>query len=219
MPVREQTHETSARARDPVRPVVVGVDGSGSALDAVRWAARDAARLGVPVRLVHAYPRSDRDYPALSMNADQIRAELRAWGADRLRAAEAVARETAPGVTVELRLHEGDPRVVLRRESEHAASRVGQSFADEVEQGALAVGEAGQRPVVGGVRPQFGHQGRRGTRVEQGPAGADLAYGRHQVQPGDVLDGVAARAGEDGVEHGLLVGVGGQDEDVEPGDP
>ncbi|MEU0511583.1 MULTISPECIES: universal stress protein [Amycolatopsis] len=124
MTVRLQTQETRAPARDRMRPVVVGVDGSGSALDAVRWGARDAARLGVPLRLVHAYPRSDRDYPALSMNADQIRAELRAWGADRLRAAEAVAQETAPGVPVEQRLCEGDPRVVLRRESEHAASVV-----------------------------------------------------------------------------------------------
>lgn len=37
------------------RPVVVGVDGSESALDAVRWAARDAARRGLGLRLVHVY--------------------------------------------------------------------------------------------------------------------------------------------------------------------
>jgi nucleotide-binding universal stress UspA family protein len=36
------------------REVVVGVDGSECALGAVRWAAREAARLGAPLRIVHA---------------------------------------------------------------------------------------------------------------------------------------------------------------------
>ncbi|KAA9152165.1 universal stress protein [Amycolatopsis acidicola] len=35
-------------------PIVVGVDGSGIALDAVRWAAREAQRRGLPLRIVHA---------------------------------------------------------------------------------------------------------------------------------------------------------------------
>ena len=36
------------------RPVVVGVDGSRSALEAVRWAAREADRRQAPLRLVAA---------------------------------------------------------------------------------------------------------------------------------------------------------------------
>jgi nucleotide-binding universal stress UspA family protein len=36
-------------------PVVVGVDGSESALHAVRWAAEEAVRRGLPLRLVHVY--------------------------------------------------------------------------------------------------------------------------------------------------------------------
>ncbi|MCL6735152.1 universal stress protein [Streptomyces neyagawaensis] len=35
-------------------PLVVGVDGSDSSLDAVDWAVDEAARLGLPLRLVHA---------------------------------------------------------------------------------------------------------------------------------------------------------------------
>ncbi|HVV14764.1 universal stress protein [Amycolatopsis sp.] len=35
-------------------PIVVGVDGSGVALDAVRWATREARRRGLPLRIVHA---------------------------------------------------------------------------------------------------------------------------------------------------------------------
>ncbi|TDV42534.1 universal stress protein [Actinophytocola oryzae] len=36
-------------------PIVVGVDGSPSALQAVRWAAEEAKRRGVPLRLVNVY--------------------------------------------------------------------------------------------------------------------------------------------------------------------
>lgn len=39
--------------------VVVGVDGSGGALAAVRWAARHAADIGAPLRLAHAMTATD----------------------------------------------------------------------------------------------------------------------------------------------------------------
>ena len=37
-------------------PVVVGVDGSETALRAVSWATREARRRGAPLRIVHAAP-------------------------------------------------------------------------------------------------------------------------------------------------------------------
>jgi nucleotide-binding universal stress UspA family protein len=40
----------------PAREVLVGVDGSERGLGAVRWAAREAARRGAPLRIVHAAP-------------------------------------------------------------------------------------------------------------------------------------------------------------------
>jgi nucleotide-binding universal stress UspA family protein len=49
--------ETAAGQPDPAphaRDVVVGVDGSECALRAVRWAAREAALRGAPLRIVHA---------------------------------------------------------------------------------------------------------------------------------------------------------------------
>lgn len=40
------------------RTVVVGVDGSEDSLRAVRWAAAEAGRRAVPLRLVHAFDRT-----------------------------------------------------------------------------------------------------------------------------------------------------------------
>ena len=46
------------RAAPPA--VVVGVDGSGIALEAVRWATEEAHRRGAPLRIVHVAPSADR---------------------------------------------------------------------------------------------------------------------------------------------------------------
>ena len=40
--------------------VVVGVDGSGIALRAVRWATEEAQRRGAPLRIVHVTPYAER---------------------------------------------------------------------------------------------------------------------------------------------------------------
>src|SRR5216117_3559149 len=74
-------------------PVVVGIDGSASALDAVRWAADEARRRGSPLRLVHAqempagYPPGFVDWHALH---EALAAQGRTW-LDQAR--EAVAPE------------------------------------------------------------------------------------------------------------------------------
>ena len=56
---------------DPTRPVVVGVDGSKSAIRAARWAAGVANRFGAPLTIVSVKPRpchnvSDDDDAALA---------------------------------------------------------------------------------------------------------------------------------------------------------
>ncbi|NKQ52052.1 universal stress protein [Amycolatopsis sp. K13G38] len=83
-------------------PVAVGVDGSGEALDAVRWAATEAARRKLPLRIVHACVA-----PAMG----------REW----LREAATVAAMTESGQTAETVLRIGDPVENMIAESVRAA--------------------------------------------------------------------------------------------------
>lgn len=88
-------------------PVVVGVDGSESALAAVRWAADDARRRGVGLRLVHAYD-IPTGYPPGFVDWHTLHAALAAQGRSWLAQARQAAEEqvlagvgTAPGPAVD----------------------------------------------------------------------------------------------------------------------
>jgi len=83
------------------QPVVVGVDGSGSALDAVRWAAEEAARRDIRLRLVHAF-ELPVGYPPGFVDAKALYDALAAQAKESLEQARALAEETAPGLSVEV---------------------------------------------------------------------------------------------------------------------
>ncbi|GAA4659365.1 MULTISPECIES: universal stress protein [Amycolatopsis] len=100
--------------------VVVGVDGSASALAAVRWAAEEARSTGEPLTLVHAYSPGGQSYAARELRAVQQREQ----GTAHLREAEVVASLAAPGVRVASRLRAGDVRKVLLAESSGARQAV-----------------------------------------------------------------------------------------------
>lgn len=87
-------------------PVVVGVDGSESATQAVRWAALEAARRGASLLLVHVWtpvPVSVPHAAALGPYEDGLIEQGRQWLAE----ATAVAKEAAPDVTTSTRLSSG----------------------------------------------------------------------------------------------------------------
>lgn len=151
--------------------VLVGVDETESALDAVRWGAGEAFRRGVPLRLVHAYWTPGRDFPELELTGADVRAELRRLGEELLDGAVRTATRVNRRALLETELRAGDPRVVVLDESRYAAlavlgsRRLGTT-------GGLLVGSLGLALAVHGRCPLVVV---RGPTVERGPVlvGAD----------------------------------------------
>ena len=87
-------------AKSPSAPIVVGVDGSASALAAVSWAAAECARHHVPLRLVHGFMVPVSGYPEFVITAVEARQAIEQQARDWLTEAAAAARATAPGVEI-----------------------------------------------------------------------------------------------------------------------
>jgi nucleotide-binding universal stress UspA family protein len=108
-------------SHQPGRRIVAGVDGSECALQAVRWAAAEAARRHLPLRLVSAYTwpagRLIGD-PGLGVDYRQI---LRNAAEEQLDTAARAATAVAPGLDVEQVPVQGFPEPVLQDESADAA--------------------------------------------------------------------------------------------------
>jgi nucleotide-binding universal stress UspA family protein len=102
------------------RTVVVGVDGSKSALAAVRWAAREAVRRRLPLRLVHAFSWPNTRHigdPGLGFDYQEVL--LRA-AREQVSAAVDAAAVTAPGVEIDQQMEAGYPIPMLQAESRYA---------------------------------------------------------------------------------------------------
>ncbi len=101
-------------------PVVVGVDGSPSATRAAEWGAVEAARRGVGLRLVTAFPLA-RDHviglPGLGERQQDL---MRDVAERQLAAAAAAAGEAAAGVEVSRQVEVGLPVGVLAAEAKRA---------------------------------------------------------------------------------------------------
>lgn len=100
--------------------IVVGVDGSESALEAVVWAAKTAQRQGKTLSILSAYETQTAAYaPALVIPQDVVDV-IRTEAETNVQKAAAAAREVAPSVTVKVKSQEGRPGTLLVDESEHA---------------------------------------------------------------------------------------------------
>ena len=103
------------------RPVVVGVDGSGSADRAVEWAAAEAARRGVALRLVSAFSWTTSDHPVgHDGRVAQYRDQLLEAARRRLSRAARIAEDTSPGTETAPQVEIGAPIEVLGSEARRA---------------------------------------------------------------------------------------------------
>jgi nucleotide-binding universal stress UspA family protein len=102
------------------RTVVVGVDGSEDSLRAVRWAAVEAGRRHVPLRLVHAFGWGQGSVVGHPELGKRYRDTLMSYARDQLGRAAEVATAQLPGIDVEQQLEMGSPMAVLHREARHA---------------------------------------------------------------------------------------------------
>jgi nucleotide-binding universal stress UspA family protein len=102
------------------RPVVAGVDGSDSALEAVRWAAREAHRRRVPLRLVSAFGWTTGHHLGdPGFGTDYITVLLQK-ARDEVAAAAATASGLAPELAIEQEVITGFPVPVLNGEAARA---------------------------------------------------------------------------------------------------
>jgi nucleotide-binding universal stress UspA family protein len=98
--------------------IVVGVDGSAASDAALRWAAREAARRGAQLRVLHAY---DRPYGPSTPLDDAYRRDLSRIAKAIVDSAVAEARSLAPDVTVRGEALADEPAFGLIRASEDGA--------------------------------------------------------------------------------------------------
>ncbi|MER6109204.1 universal stress protein [Streptomyces hirsutus] len=148
-------------------PLVVGVDGSDSSLEAVDWAADEAAHHGLPVRLVHGFlwERYERRLPSISTDSPSgvIMAEnIAASCAERVRLRHPelkVSSEVLPEDAVSVLLHAGPESFALVTGSRGRGEVAGMLLGSV----SLAVAARAVCPVVvvrGGKRNRQGSLGR-----------------------------------------------------------
>jgi nucleotide-binding universal stress UspA family protein len=96
------------------KPAIVGVDGSEESLLAVEWAAMEARRYSLPLRIVSAPDVMPRMH-ACHASPAEIAAALRGISARALAAAITRSEEVAPGLPVETGLLSGPPATAWRQ--------------------------------------------------------------------------------------------------------
>ncbi|MFG1755064.1 universal stress protein [Streptosporangium sandarakinum] len=116
------SNDTARPAPGAAGPVIVAVDGSPDAARAVRWAADDAFRRRLPLRLVHVVERGPYDIPRFS--APEWPGTLVVSGRRVLEEAENQARARQPTLEVTTELIEGSRTRSLCEQAADAAQIV-----------------------------------------------------------------------------------------------
>jgi nucleotide-binding universal stress UspA family protein len=139
-------------------PVVVGIDGSPSALDATRWAAQEAGRRKASLQLVSAFSWHDSRHIG---DHGHYRGVMLRRTREAVSAAAETAGEAAPGIEISERVVDGFPVPQLVAASRHAGLLVigdrGLGGLSSLLVGSVAIGLAAHAEcpviVVRGERP------------------------------------------------------------------
>lgn len=161
------------------RPITAGVDGSEESLAGLAWAAREAVRRGLPLRVVHAWRFQSHD--AIDAGED-TQAQ---WVRDGLAEVARGVAERHPGLEVTTDVVEGPPAETLTAAASESEMLVLGSRGHGRVVGFL-LGSVGQQVISGATRPV--------VRVRAGDEPSGEAAGREIVvgQQGDPEDSAAA---------------------------
>jgi nucleotide-binding universal stress UspA family protein len=152
-------------------PITAGVDGTDESLAALAWAAREAVRRDLALRVVHAW----RFQPNAAAEVADRDAQER-WVRDAAEQAVAAVLERHPGLTVTTDVLEGGP--------------VGTLVAAAAQAQSLVLGSRGHGPLVGFLLGSVGQQViaeaacpvvlvRAGDRPSSEVAGHEIVVGQH----------------------------------------
>ncbi|MEU8754652.1 universal stress protein [Streptomyces chartreusis] len=161
------------------RPITAGVDGSEESLAGLAWAAREAVRRGVPLRLVHAWRFQPHD--AIDAGED-TQAQ---WVRDGLAEVARGVAERHPGLEVTTDVVEGSPAETLIAAASESEMLVLGSRGHGRVVGFL-LGSVGQQVISGATRPVV--LVRAGDEPSGEAAGREIVVG----QQGDPQDSAAA---------------------------
>ncbi|MEU9191348.1 universal stress protein [Streptomyces sp. NPDC048484] len=126
------------------RPITVGADGSAESLAALHWAAREAVRRSLPLRVVHAWEESAGEDRAADVDKADVREALTRT------AGEVTGRH--PGLTVTTDLIDGGPVEALVAAAAEAETLVLGSRGHGAIVGFL-LGSVGQQVIAEATRP------------------------------------------------------------------
>ncbi|MGI5372962.1 universal stress protein [Streptomyces sp. CA-251387] len=165
------------------RPITAGVDGSEESLAALGWAAREAVRRGLALRVVHAW----RFQPHEGIDAGYAKdADTQAqWVREGLAEAARSVRERHPGLEVTTDVLDGGPAETLVAAAADAEMLVLGSRGHGAVVGFL-LGSVGQQVIAGATRPVV--LVRAGDQASAEAAGREIVVG----QQGDADDSAAA---------------------------
>lgn len=96
------------------QPVVVGIDGSESALSAARWAAEEAKRLAAPLLVVNVYTWPVTGYPEALIAGHDLLKSLKKGSDEVLARAREAALDVAPDLDISVESLPGDAVPRLR---------------------------------------------------------------------------------------------------------